>query len=785
MSQHEESANFNLELPVREVLRRASNFLADEDLLTYPAFEQKHEELQRYVSALLMGQTLDCAPLYDEVVQMLRIHGQRIKATKYPTVTASAPALPVHCFTPTDARRQKSLAFSTEKTEHPPFTINRTPNQQNFLASFARRDKEVVEAENAAFELALDSPREGRNKNQGGSIKDIAVRRGRRRGLLQTALHVLASNDEQRRGKNWYYNEVLQPVRTVPSPPESKMFIPSPSDQCEPATDPFEYTKKYMRYRKEQNFIADRVCERMVAEAAKAGVTTPLTTSMVRVRPAKKFHMVKHVVNERLSALLDVLHIFERERVAGGKSSDNDPLSLAFLAGLRQGLILQESPKAEAGRGMRPAAAAVEERPKEAPASRRRPFLPEDYRNIKGALAETPYGGIISPVMEDLAVRAGEELLYVKRNHDLLGQARKQFKERQKKFSGRVLRQYEAMGQREPFKTGPSYRSLIEIASPLQPAPKPTTARETDDDYTDLDTETEINTDTVSDPATDSPHAQAQKLLEAKVVEELSLNKPIRQKLDHDEIWSVTLADSRHRRAAVAAATTVTAMNAVTDRNVDPVLVPALGPAAVVQPLALAPKQLPRLPLGKGLSLPPEIRDFSWRDYAVLEPGEQFSGGSVRPLFPFAETNLTQVMMSAEIEADLAGRDVARGRGDGGGAEDTDAAPGTGRGGGGDGGDGGGKNKQKLQAATRVNKFKEALTRRASVFELPEPAQGPEVSGVVEPEDSITVEPPTSEGPSSPGIASTKRRFRNYDDDDDMPEETDPPPRKRMRTTTI
>lgn len=253
-----------------ERLEQARIFLSDEDVNLNQDFARKHQEIDAYLRRI-SDEKIPCnAQVYSEVKTMLFVHQMRMDKQRYQgnrpidysRLPKNSQRLGLR-----DTSERASLRGAPLREDHPPFTIERKDDQQDFLRAFranTERGRALRAREAAAYDATiLDSTlvneyyeeRAADDEPEEGKIERFNVRatkRGRRRAAVQIALRSFARNGEQHFAGGWDHRVVRLPPPPVEEPAEPTMFAPLDKEQRPRAIHPYRYTRRILQFQETQ-----------------------------------------------------------------------------------------------------------------------------------------------------------------------------------------------------------------------------------------------------------------------------------------------------------------------------------------------------------------------------------------------------------------------------------------------------------------------------------------------------------------------------------------------------
>lgn len=206
-----------------------------------------------------------------------------------------------------DPNWKARIETSLGREKRSPYAILWEPGHDQFITTLRARydinDEEAlpnVESHAYATTLRRSRPVECLTETD---LKARAIRRGRHRAMLQTALRTLATNKEQDYRGGWW-PPVVDPA---PQPPSNQQrTAPLPSNDLESSSqDPFFYTKRYLEFRNQQRLlerlvIANGLSDDISEEWAHAGqhvFAKPFTSvSIIKARMAKTAKFLSSVL---------------------------------------------------------------------------------------------------------------------------------------------------------------------------------------------------------------------------------------------------------------------------------------------------------------------------------------------------------------------------------------------------------------------------------------------------------------------------------------------------------
>ncbi|KAI9715284.1 MAG: hypothetical protein M1812_006095 [Candelaria pacifica] len=244
-----------------ERLAQARIFLSDEDVFCDREFTERWQAIDHFMRKLSAEKTEVDLKIYHEVKAMLWVHKQRMDKAENPEpprINFEAHVPPFSLRLPSDhpaAKEEAEIRFRRE--DHPPFTIERKRDHLDFLRAFRGNNvdgKELRSLESKAYFATLRDPKLVNKKARVETFQTRATQRGSRRAAIQTALRTLARNTEQHHKGDWV-NRVITLPHHVAEIPEPVMFMALPENERPASPDPFEYTKKNIRYQSEQRNI--------------------------------------------------------------------------------------------------------------------------------------------------------------------------------------------------------------------------------------------------------------------------------------------------------------------------------------------------------------------------------------------------------------------------------------------------------------------------------------------------------------------------------------------------
>ena len=260
-----------------ERLEQARIFLSDEDVNVNQGFARRHQEIDAYLRRI-SDEKIPCdAQVYRDVKNMLFVHKMRMEKQRY---EGNRPIdynrLPKHSqrLGLRDTSKRANFRGAPLREDRPPFTIERKPDQQDFLRAF-RADTEQGRAlralEAAAYDATLvDSSLVNEYLEERATAHETeddrterfnirATKRGRRRAAVQIALRSFARNCEQHFAGGWDHRVVRLPPPPVEEPAEPIMFAPLDREQQPRAIHPYRYTRKMLQFHEQQQAIEELI----------------------------------------------------------------------------------------------------------------------------------------------------------------------------------------------------------------------------------------------------------------------------------------------------------------------------------------------------------------------------------------------------------------------------------------------------------------------------------------------------------------------------------------------
>lgn len=272
-----------------ERLEQARIFLSDEDVNVNYEFARKHQEIDAYLRRISDEQTSCNAAVYREVKDMVFVHKMRMDTQKYEGNRAiDYNRLPKHSqrLGLRDTSERASLRGAPLREDHPPFTIERKDDQQEFLHAFraknergqALRDLEAAAYNATLFDSALvneyleERVEADETENHKAERFDTrATKRGRRRAAVQIALRSFARNCEQHFAGGWNHRVVRLPPPHVEEPPEPTMFAPLDREQRPRVAHPYRYTRRILQFQETQKQLEERINLKLAADDSNEG----------------------------------------------------------------------------------------------------------------------------------------------------------------------------------------------------------------------------------------------------------------------------------------------------------------------------------------------------------------------------------------------------------------------------------------------------------------------------------------------------------------------------------
>ena len=265
-----------------ERLEQARIFLSEEDVNLHRDFARKHQEVEAYLRKIADERTPCNLNVYHEVKIMLDVHTKRMDKQRYEgNRPIDYSRLPKHSqrLGLRDMSERASLRGAPLREDHPPFTLERKPDHNEFLSALRAdtdhgRELRTLEAE--AYDATLvDSSLVNEYLEERAAAEDEAedaiaerfrvraTKRGRRRAAVQIALRSFARNFEQHFAGGWDHRVVRLPPAPPEKPAEPIMFMPLDRDQRPERIYPYRYTKKVVRFQEEQRLREQDVCEKL------------------------------------------------------------------------------------------------------------------------------------------------------------------------------------------------------------------------------------------------------------------------------------------------------------------------------------------------------------------------------------------------------------------------------------------------------------------------------------------------------------------------------------------
>lgn len=267
-----------------ERLEQAKIFLSDEDVNVNYEFARKHQEIDAYLRRISDEQTPCNAEVYREVKDMVFVHKMRMDKQKY---QGNRPIdynrLPKHSqrLGLRDTSERASLRGAPLREDHPPFTIERKDDQQEFLRAFRannERGRALRDLEAAAYNATLLDPAlvneyleeraeaDETEDEKAERLDTRATKRGRHRAAVQIALRSFARNCEQHFAGGWDHRVVRLPPPPVEEPPEPKTFAPLDREQRPRVAHPYRYTRRMLQFQEIQRQLEERINLRLATD---------------------------------------------------------------------------------------------------------------------------------------------------------------------------------------------------------------------------------------------------------------------------------------------------------------------------------------------------------------------------------------------------------------------------------------------------------------------------------------------------------------------------------------
>ncbi|KAI9810190.1 MAG: hypothetical protein M1827_006636 [Pycnora praestabilis] len=250
-------------VPIEERLEDAKAFFTMVDPESYSYLGYRWKEIDDYLRWLSDNKVECKVRLYDEVATMARVTKWRLDRQ----ARASRPSTGINMLPPYSQRLPSDhdwAKLEAEKDEHkedkPPFTVDRKPDQGHFLAVMRSPCAEGINLRNVerlAYRKTLKNPHQCNAWLQNKTFEQRAEKRGRRRAAIQVALQTLCRNSEQNFESDSERRMLILPQRPSPEPREPEMFKALPESERPASPDPFEFTKKNIRFQQDQKRIED------------------------------------------------------------------------------------------------------------------------------------------------------------------------------------------------------------------------------------------------------------------------------------------------------------------------------------------------------------------------------------------------------------------------------------------------------------------------------------------------------------------------------------------------
>ena len=274
-----------------ERLEQARIFLSDEDVNVSQDFAKKHQEIDAYLRRI-EDEKIPCnVQVYMEVKGMLFVHKTRMDKQRYEgNRPIDYDRLPKHSqrLGLRDTSERASLRGAPLREDHPPFTLERKFDQQEFLRAFradteqgiALRALEVAAYDETLLHSSLVNEylEEGpvANETENDKIERFSVRarkRGRRRAAVQIALRSFARNCEQHFAGGWDHRVIRLALPPVEEPAEPIMFAPLDREHRPRTIQPYRFTRKLLQFQEGQREMEEGFNEKLANSDITEGYT--------------------------------------------------------------------------------------------------------------------------------------------------------------------------------------------------------------------------------------------------------------------------------------------------------------------------------------------------------------------------------------------------------------------------------------------------------------------------------------------------------------------------------
>lgn len=251
---------------VNDRLRQAKIFLSDEDVNRHLQFVSRHEKIDKFLQHLA-NEKVECdIRLYNEVQAMVQVHRSRMNRQKPQNnerPNGDLGSLQSNRSSLVDTSKHGLLRGAPLRDDHPPFTLERPPDQKLFLQAIhglagsnepgvKNRGVELLEIDRDSFLETLDKPalvhewvEEGESQTRDARFNARAKKRGRRRAAIRMALRSFATNCEQHHRGRWEQNDPRLPVASVDKIPEQGIAFAGQEDAQKNYETSFSWPQKY------------------------------------------------------------------------------------------------------------------------------------------------------------------------------------------------------------------------------------------------------------------------------------------------------------------------------------------------------------------------------------------------------------------------------------------------------------------------------------------------------------------------------------------------------------